>query len=80
MPTTSVNPFMLRGKQVIVRLRLAGGEVASFGGSIKSIGLENRLDGTFVVQAIVGNEQRGTEWLLRPNSTVEMEILLDEPE
>ncbi len=74
-----VNPYQLSGKRVIVSLQLAGDEVATLDGSIKSIGLGNRLDGTFVVQAIVQNEKRGSEWLLRPNSTVQMEILLDDP-
>ncbi len=71
-----VNPDQLSGKRVIVSLSLAGGETATFNGAIKSIGLETRLDGTYVVQAIVQNEKRGSEWLLRPNSTVQMEVLL----
>lgn len=75
VPTELVNPYKLSGKPVEVSLQLANGEVATFEGTIKSIGLENRLDGTFVVQAIVQNEKRGSEWLLRPNSTVEMKVL-----
>lgn len=80
VPASRVNPDQLIGKPLIVRLRLANDAVVTFKSRVKSIGLNNREQNTYLVQADVVNQKRGNEWLLRLNSTVELEVLLsDEP-
>ncbi len=78
--SSRVNPDQLKGKPLIVRLKLANDEIVTFEGHVKSIGLNNREQNTYLVQAVIANQKRGNEWLLRPNSTVEMEVLMsDQP-
>ncbi len=82
--STEINPTDVKGRPVTVTLKLAGGETRSFEGQVNTIALDfnqsegDALDssGDFVVNAVVRNEQLGDEWLLRPNSTVSMQIHL----
>ena len=78
VPASRVNPDQLIGKPLVVRLRLANDEVVTFESRVKSIGLNNREQNTYLVQADVANQKRGNEWLLRLNSTVEIEVLLSD--
>ncbi|MGI9519913.1 MAG: efflux RND transporter periplasmic adaptor subunit [Pirellulaceae bacterium] len=73
---TNFDASQLSGRPVKVTLELAQGQPFTFDGEIKSIGLEQKLGGLFVVQAIVENQKQGDQWLLRPNTTVSMEIEL----
>ncbi len=70
-----VSPDRLVGRPVVVRQQLANNEAATFDGTVTSLGLNSMEPGTYLVQATVENEKRGDQWLLRPNSRVEIEVL-----
>lgn len=76
IPRSRANPDQLMAKAVVIRLRLANDEVIAFDGTVKSIGLNNLEQDTYKIQAVIENEKRGGEWLLRPNLSVEMDVKL----
>ncbi len=67
-------PDELMGRTVTVTLEMLQGQAVSFTGEIRNIGLEQKPGGLLVVQAIVDNEKRNGQWLLRPNAVVAMTI------
>lgn len=73
----TIHPYQVSGKAAIVKLKLAGGEIASFDGQITFVDPQVVGDSR-KVRAEVLNRQFENHWLLAPGMEVEMEILLNE--
>ncbi len=76
--SSNADPDQLIGRPVQVMLKMAQDQIVTFTGQIQNIGLENNLNREYVVQAIVDNQKRNEQWLLRPNAVVSMTIQMSE--
>jgi len=65
----------VRGKNVLVTFRRAGGEVVKLGGRIEHTSYRLVAGGRkFLVKAVVDNKKRNGFWLLHPGQLVQMDI------
>ncbi len=69
-------PGDLDGKDVVVTLQTPLKTTERFNGKVVRVNLENSVSDKYFFVVEVENRQRGTNWLLRPNAVVDIQVLL----